>query len=529
MQGRGEIMNGAYRLAGLTLGVLLTAGAAHVGGAQVGGAQAATPAPSPEARTAARFDSLLKDRAQLRLFLRGMPKGGDLHNHLAGVPYAEDFLAWADHDGLCVTTDVLPAIAAGPCDAPGKVAAKGLSQRDPALYARAINSLSMRDYNAGADGALASGHDQFFSTFARFGAVTDANLPAMLAVAREYAADDRVSYVETSANPEAMHDLVGAVWSTAWRGDGDADMEKALAVLAPKIPAMTAKARQEFDAAEAEADRRQGCGPVRPKDGPCAVVLAYQGFAVRALPPQAVFAQLVAAFALADADPRFVGVNIVAPEDGPVALSDYALHMRMLRFLHGKYPKVKLSLHAGELTLGLVPPRELRSHIAQAVEVAGAQRIGHGVDIAYENDAPALLARMARDRVAVEINLTSNDVILGVKGADHPLALYRKAGVPVVLSTDDEGVSRIDMTNEYLRAATEQGLRYGDLKALARASLDYAFLPGASLWGSARAPIPVAACAKPGKTCEAFLAQNPKAAAQWRLERQFETFEAGVK
>jgi len=95
--------------------------------------------------------------------------------------------------------------------------------------------------------------------------------------------------------------------------------------------------------------------------------------------------------------------------------------------------------------------------------------------------------------------------------------------VPVVLSTDDEGVSRIDMTNEYLRAATEHGLRYADLKAMARDSLEYAFLPGKSLRGSANTP--VAVCAKVGPACRDFLSKNPKAAQQWRLERDFEAFE----
>jgi len=236
-----------------------------------------------------------------------------------------------------------------------------------------------------------------------------------------------------------------------------------------------------------------------------------------------VFAQLTAAFALAKADPRFVGVNIVAPEDDPTALADYALHMRMLQFLKARYPDVKLSLHAGELTLGLVTPRDLRFHVREAVEVAGASRIGHGVDIAYEDGAQELLARMARDRIAVEINLTSNDVILGVKGADHPLHLYLKAGVPFVLSTDDEGVSRIDLTHEYLRAVTEQGLTYADLKAAARASLEYAFLPGASLWTSPSTP--VAACAKPGPACETFLAAGRRATAQGRRDAQCGAFE----
>jgi len=148
------------------------------------------------------------------------------------------------------------------------------------------------------------------------------------------------------------------------------------------------------------------------------------------------------------------------------------------------------------------------------------------VDIAYEDGAQALLARMARDRVAVEINLTSNDVILGVKGADHPIGLYRLAGVPVVLSTDDEGVSRIDMTHEYLRAATEHGLRYADLKGMARDSLEYAFLPGASLWISKG--VRVQACAEGGPACDAFLARSAKASAQWRLERDFEAFERSL-
>jgi adenosine deaminase len=283
-----------------------------------------------------------------------------------------------------------------------------------------------------------------------------------------------------------------------------------------------------MDAALAEADRRQGCKPGAPaRSGPCAVVLGFQPFVERAQPPGFVFAQMLAAFALVEADPRFVGVNIVNPEDDPISLADYSLHMRMFRFLAGHYPKVPMALHAGELTLGLVPPRDLTFHIREAVEVAGARRIGHGIDIAYERDSAGLLARMARDRVAVEINLTSNDVILGVKGRDHPLALYRKAGVPVVLSTDDEGVSRIDLTHEFMRAATEHGLRYRDLKAMARDSLDYAFLPGASLWSAGRTP--VAACAAPGPACEAFLAKSPKAAAQWRLERDFEAFEAAIR
>jgi len=79
---------------------------------------------------------------------------------------------------------------------------------------------------------------------------------------------------------------------------------------------------------------------------------------------------------------------------------------------------------------------------------------------------------MARDRRLVEINLTSNDIILGVKSDRHPFPIYRQFSVPMAISTDDEGVSRIDLTHEYLRAVQSYRLSYADLKALARHTLE---------------------------------------------------------
>jgi adenosine deaminase len=137
---------------------------------------------------------------------------------------------------------------------------------------------------------------------------------------------------------------------------------------------------------------------------------------------------------------------------------------------------------------------------------------------------------MARDRIAVEINLTSNDVILGVRGAEHPLSLYRLAGVPVVLSTDDEGILRTDLTQEYVRAAREHGLGYLELKGIARASLEYAFLPGASLWRDGEVGRRVEPCASglaaPG--CQALVRQSERARLQADLEQRFAAFEAAI-
>jgi adenosine deaminase len=315
----------------------------------------------------------------------------------------------------------------------------------------------------------------------------------------------------------------------AWRDDLDA---LRVELMADGMADIVAAARRDVDAGEARMRILLGCAGAAPPPA-CQVTIRYLAQVIRTFTPAQVFAQSVLAFELVRSDPRFVGLNLVAPEDDPVTLRDYDVQMRMLGFLSSRFPNVKLTLHAGELTLGLVPPEYLRSHIRGAVEIAGARRIGHGVDIMYENDPVALLTEMAERRILVEINLTSNDVILGVRGKAHPFETYRRFGVPVTLSTDDEGVSRIDLTREYLRAALTYDLSYDDLKTLARNSLEYAFLPGDSLWRSVRPFAPADACAAtplggadPPAPCQALLAANERARQQWRLEGELAEFEA---
>ncbi len=215
-----------------------------------------------------------------------------------------------------------------------------------------------------------------------------------------------------------------------------------------------------------------------------------------------------------------------------MAMSEY----HRLDYLHSVYPQVHISLHAGEIAPGLVPPNGLRFHIREAVDLGHAERIGHGVDVMYENEPHALLKEMADRHIMVEINLTSNDVILGVTTPWHPLPIYRAAGVPIALSTDDEGVSRIDLTNEYTRAALDFNLSYVDLKTSARASIEHSFLPGVSLWQKPDVfTHTVSACvgqplgtANPTSKCIAFLQSSEKAAEQWQLEHRYDQFESSL-
>jgi adenosine deaminase len=242
---------------------------------------------------------------------------------------------------------------------------------------------------------------------------------------------------------------------------------------------------------------------------------------------------MVTGFALAnDPHSKVVALNLVQAEDGLASMQNFSLHMQMLQFLRSMYPRAHLSLHAGELAPGLVPPDGLTFHIRDSVMTARADRIGHGVDLLHENEPYDLLKEMARRNVMVEICLTSNDSILGVSGAQHPLATYLKYGVPVALATDDEGVSRSEISREFLRAAEDQGLGYLQLKTMARNSLQYAFIPGSSLWSDAKRFVAVPQCTQDvgamkliTVACRQFVDSNEKANLQLKLEVAFRDFE----
>ncbi len=290
-------------------------------------------------------------------------------------------------------------------------------------------------------------------------------------------------------------------------------------------------AMRQTDEAEKVRNNRLQCGTPAANPG-CQVTQRYLFQVLRGLPKQIVYAQMLLGFELAKTDPRFVGLNMVMPEDYYIPMHDFPLHMRMMQYLHQQYPGVHVTLHAGELVEGLVPPEGLRFHVRDSIEIAGAERIGHGVDALNETNSLELLQEMAKKDVMVEICLTSNDVILGVRGANHPLHDFMKAGVPVALATDDEGVSRSDMTHEYLRGVEDQNLSYSDLKRMARTSLEHAFVSGGSLWSDDKSFVPVKQCAgiQPGVTpssgCQKYLETSEKAQLQLKLEQQFREFEA---
>jgi adenosine deaminase len=522
----------------------------RIGGAGVALAALAGCGPRPnsqgtftkaEARTALIYEANLHQGPEaLRAFLEDFPKGADLHMHLSGAVYAETLIRDAGEDGACVDTVAL-VLAKPPCTGKLIPAAKfsgNIDRQTQLLYDKLIDSLSVRSFVPTSGW---SEHDQFFAVFDRTGGLKDHNGEWVDEVASRAAAENN-QYVELMVTPPFSHALQIA-HDIGWnpqlaKADPQAFAQFRQQLLDKGLRDEVAADREEVRAAEAQRKQLEHCGASQEAAAPaCQVEVRYIWQVLRDFSPEQVFAQTLLGFETAEAsidakDDTWVGINFVRPEDDYVAMRDYTMQMKMIGYLHALYPNVHISLHAGELAPGLVPPEGLRFHIRQAVELAHAERIGHGVDVMYEDRPRDLLTELVDRHVMVEINLSSNEAILGVAGDAHPFPMYHSVHVPVALSTDDEGVSRIDLTHEYVRAAIDYGLTYRDLKQLARTGMEHSFLPGASLWAAPddfRSMVGACRTEFDGETpaaCDDFLRKSEKAQAQWELERRFREFEA---
>jgi len=133
-------------------------------------------------------------------------------------------------------------------------------------------------------------------------------------------------------------------------------------------------------------------------------------------------------------------------------------------------------VHAGEIG----GPDEVR----RAVEVLGAERIGHGITAVAD---PAVMALLAERRIPLEICPTSNvrtgalERLRGEGSAGaraHPVAELFRAGVPVTLATDDPAMFQTELHQEY-EAAAATGLDVHQLAHINEAGFEAAFLPAA--------------------------------------------------
>jgi adenosine deaminase len=416
--------------------------------------------------------------AELTLFFSQMPKGGDLHHHYSGAIYAETYVDFLDKQGYCVNKQTYrietdkAKVAAERAKPAKERTCLGTADvyADDLTYRELLQRWSSKDFhNHGADQPPPD--RQFFETFGYFGPVSNANFHEGLVEIKNRAVRENVSYIETmfKMSPFVVNKEFDAeAWqNAAAQNDAalDNQMRAWMAVLDqdPKFNGAISDFTAKIDEAAAGIDDDN-------------FTMRYQTYVLRLLNPSQVFSSMLAGFKAASKDSKIVGVNIVGQESRMVSMRDYTLHMKMFRFLKSIYPNVKVAMHAGELALGDVPPEDLQYHIDQALNIAGAERIGHGVDLAHESRAPAILRTMREKDIPVEINLTSNAFISGVEKENHPITLYRRYGVPFVISTDDAGVTRHNLANEYVLFASRYKPSYAEVKKASYNSIRYSFL-----------------------------------------------------
>lgn len=419
------------------------------------------------------FEATVPNVAMQNLFFTQMPKGGDLHHHYSGSIYAETYLEWVKNNDWFIDTctfKILKAKGNETC----KIVTVDQLIADDTLYRKLLMLWSDKDFNNHSHNQLPP-DSNFFNTFGYFSPISDQYMDVGLNIIKQRALNENVSYIES------MLSRIGINSSEFFNTDEvkmfnnelrHATTQEEVNALLDRISAVYAR-NQAFSAKVqnfvTELERRhEGIDTTN-------FTMRYQTYAVRVLDPLQVYTDLLSGYKAVLSSPLIVGVNIVAPENNTVAINDYTLHMRMFNYLVGKYPQVPHSLHAGELTIGMVEPKELLFHITQARKIAGANRIGHGVDLAYEKESLSLLKEL-KAYAAVEINLTSNEFILGVAGNEHPYSIYAAYGVPIVISTDDSGVSRDNLSHEYVLLASRYHPSYATIKKYVYNSIDYSFL-----------------------------------------------------
>lgn len=426
------------------------------------------------------LEKIRDNEAALTAFFSQMPKGGDLHHHFSGSIYAEPILEDAINDDFYLNTTTMEVLKEKPAKGNWELFSSLRNKGQLDFYKQQImEKWSVKDYNH-----VSYPSDKlFFESFGKFSPAIEGHFGEGLLELKNRAISENVSYIETQLstipcdiNTTDLSDFNGKLRELAAKKDENGIKALLDSLYATLLKREVAKYAEDFNVNFVSKMHQEL------KIDDASFTMRYQNFVLRFMEPVDLFKNLVIAFISADSSPLMAGVNIVSPEDGETSMKDYWLHMVMFKYCNGRFPNVKYTMHAGELTLGLVQPEDLTWHIHEAVHTAGSNRIGHGVDIAYENKSYELLRYMAKNDIPVEINLVSNEFILKVKENRHPISLYRAFNVPIVISTDDAGILRTNMTEQYvLLAKRYKDVTYADIKNYVYNSINYSFIKDKSV------------------------------------------------
>jgi adenosine deaminase len=386
---------------------------------------------------------------QLYRFLYALPKGADLHNHLAGAVLSEwmwDAALAQARNGYHYYTKVriqncvdygsnefgpepylllfknLQASSYERLDACQKSEYKRLEDLEPRERAAWLNSMRLDNGHEGRNEFFNAHWLRIAELLHNPHLVAEVLYRNMEAFGRE-----GLLYLETQNPLDGYRKADGSVYP----------LEEAAAIFRARLAAADAKAT--------------------------GVVVRFQNSLLRFAPNAE--QRLQELYAINDQyRDLYVGVNMVGREDDD---KGYPLRfLPVLRQLRQRYPDINLSIHAGEVD-------EPNFHVRDTLRL-GARRIGHGVNLITDPDTMVL---MRHGPYLVEINLISNLLLEYVRQySQHPFPEYLRLGIPVALSTDDRGMWDSNLTDEYFVAVREFNLSWEELTQLGRNSLQHAFV-----------------------------------------------------
>ncbi len=165
--------------------------------------------------------------------------------------------------------------------------------------------------------------------------------------------------------------------------------------------------------------------------------------------------------------PLITGIDLLASErDAPALETGQAVYGPVMAANTKTGSRWRRTMHAGEH--GDV--RNTRDAL-----LLGAERLGHGVRLI---ETPTVMQYAANKKIPIEVNLTSNLKLRAVSDIrKHPYLTYLRLGMPVSLSTDDEGIFETDINDECVLAVAETDVTYHEFKEMAFNSIRTSFAP----------------------------------------------------
>lgn len=162
----------------------------------------------------------------------------------------------------------------------------------------------------------------------------------------------------------------------------------------------------------------------------------------------------------------YVGVDLADNEEGfdPKPFAPL--------FQGAKKAGLHITVHSGE-----TPSPKAGDWMIDAIELLGAERIGHGIQCIHH---PAVMALLKSKSIPLEVCPLSNWLTQAFPTFEgHPLRKLQDAGVLLTLNSDDPGVFGSTLTDDYDIAQKYHDFDLEEFKRINRIAFNKSFIPAA--------------------------------------------------